>query len=422
MGDDDASNAGDDPSSNPGGGGNAGSRKRQTKKNAASVTPGVVPAPQPVDPINMDPKDAQAMFQSLASEADRLAAGGWFAEALERYNRALEFHPEDPSCLVNRSRCHMMLGDTQSALEDATKSLEKDPAFIRGIYQKAESLYAGGHFEDALVLYHRGRRARPELAGFVVGIHKATESIRNAVALLDPVKLRQKREKVKRSWGEGNGENRNVSPVPSLRVAGVPEAPRGKGRSNVPTNSTKSQVSPSPPPASYHQIRADDQEQSSQQNTFLFRTRSEPVVLLSKTEKENQERNLLEELYDDKAFLEELSRDDRFMTAGSGGGGKETGEVGKLVEEGIRFLKGRVEFWRQRNPAGVPAAAIAAADHNAATRQKILRHRGVALSNAVGKRTPMHQQNAEEEISSALCDDMPTKFEESVGEPIKIYG
>ncbi|KAJ3100070.1 Tetratricopeptide repeat protein 25 [Phlyctochytrium planicorne] len=358
---------------------NVGSKKAQAKKPEPDLTH-ALPMPVPMTPSSMDPKDAQAMFQSLSAEADKLAAGGWYLEALERYNRALGFHPDDASCLVNRSRCHMMLGDTAAALEDATKSLELDPTFIRGIFQKAEALYAGGHFEDALVLYHRGNKVRPELEGFTMGIHKATEAIRNAVALLDTVKLRKKREKVKRQWAENgmNGvlqDHRSLSPNPSV---------------GMPSHKSDA-LSPTPPPHPHASHHSGEPPGQNQLNTFVFRTRSESAMAMSKNEKEAHERNLLEELYEDKSFLEELSRDDRFMSAGGGGGGGHgTGEVGKLVEEGLRYLKVRVEFWRQRNPGGVPASTIAAAgsDHHAATRQKILRHRGVALSNAVAKRQP----------------------------------
>ncbi|KAJ3192131.1 hypothetical protein HK101_007007 [Irineochytrium annulatum] len=310
----------------------AGKLRKKVPKVAKVVSRSASPPP-------LDPKDAQALFQSLAAEADKLATGGFFAEALDRYTRALEFHPDDVDCLVNRSRCSMMLGDTASALSDAELSLQRDPNFIRGIFQKAESLYARGDFEDALVLYHRGRRVRPEMDGFHVGVAKSTEAIRSAVALLDPGKLRDKRAKVK-----ARGEVEDTAPMSAAKGEGTKKvrmvSVMGGGRGGAAAGGGGVDA------------RGRGKEFGGM-STQLFRTRSEPGMTV--LEKEMHERNLLEELYEDKVFLEELRRDDRFMMAGQGA-------VKSLVGEGLRFIDGRVEFWRQRNPSGVSAAVMAQAE------------------------------------------------------------
>ena len=49
------------------------------------------------------------------------------------------------------------------------------------IYQKAEALYAAGHFEHALVHYCRGYRMRKEKQCFRLGVQKAQEAISNAM-------------------------------------------------------------------------------------------------------------------------------------------------------------------------------------------------------------------------------------------------
>ncbi|ORY46087.1 hypothetical protein BCR33DRAFT_716089 [Rhizoclosmatium globosum] len=35
---------------------------------------------------------------------------GQFAEAIDKYTKALRFHPDQLDCLVNRARCYMMQG------------------------------------------------------------------------------------------------------------------------------------------------------------------------------------------------------------------------------------------------------------------------------------------------------------------------
>lgn len=52
---------------------------------------------------------------------------------------------------------------------------------FQGLYQKAETLYTMGDFEFALVFYHRGRRLRPDLQKFTLGIEKAQEAIVNCI-------------------------------------------------------------------------------------------------------------------------------------------------------------------------------------------------------------------------------------------------
>lgn len=54
-----------------------------------------------------------------------------------------------------RSRCYILLAQPENGLKDAEAALVIDKNFIKGIYQKAESLYYLGDFEHSLVYYHR---------------------------------------------------------------------------------------------------------------------------------------------------------------------------------------------------------------------------------------------------------------------------
>ena len=92
----------------------------------------------------------------------------------------------------SRSRCHLKLGDADSALKDAESSLKDAHDFVKGLFQKAEALYAMGDFEFALVHYHRGNKLRPELNEFRLGIQKAREAIDNSIGskfVLDKILL-----------------------------------------------------------------------------------------------------------------------------------------------------------------------------------------------------------------------------------------
>lgn len=90
-------------------------------------------------------------------------------------------NPSEKNALVARSRCYILLGQPDNALKDAESALAIDKNFLKGIYQKAESLYFLGDFEHSLMYYHRGLHLRPDHEGFKLGVHKAQKAIENAI-------------------------------------------------------------------------------------------------------------------------------------------------------------------------------------------------------------------------------------------------
>ncbi|NXF24246.1 TTC25 protein, partial [Rhodinocichla rosea] len=133
-------------------------------------------------------------FGNLMSEGLALSRRGKHDKALDCFNDALKLRAGDKHCLITRSKCFLKLGDTENSLKDAEASLQIDNTFYEGLYQKAETLYAMGDFEFALVFYHRGRRLRPDLHKFQLGIHKAEEAIINCIGNPSSVKLESKEE------------------------------------------------------------------------------------------------------------------------------------------------------------------------------------------------------------------------------------
>ncbi|KAI8035863.1 hypothetical protein M5D96_011294 [Drosophila gunungcola] len=89
--------------------------------------------------------------------------------AIHFFCKALELNSTDINALISRSKCYLLLGEASKALQDAETALGEDKNNIRAIYQKAESLYYLGQFEQSLMFFHRGLRARPELALFRLG-------------------------------------------------------------------------------------------------------------------------------------------------------------------------------------------------------------------------------------------------------------
>ncbi|NXC36801.1 TTC25 protein, partial [Campylorhamphus procurvoides] len=230
-------------------------------------------------------------FGSLITEGKTLSRRGLYRKALGCFNNALKLKEGDKKCLVTRSQCFLKLGDTEKSLKDAEASLQKDKLFCEGLYQKAETLYAMGDFEFALVFYHRGRRLRPDLHKFQLGINKAEEAIINSIGNPASLKL----------------ENREELGFVSR------QAESRKNNQKLHNKSTKDQKG----------------------------TKKQQTVKNPKTE-----RQLLGQLYDDKVYLEKLLKDEDFMQINTRQGLK----VGDLVLDGISYLNQRRDFWQQHKP------------------------------------------------------------------------
>ncbi|EAW60783.1 tetratricopeptide repeat domain 25, isoform CRA_b [Homo sapiens] len=133
----------------------------------------------------------RSTFPSYMAEGERLYLCGEFSKAAQSFSNALYLQDGDKNCLVARSKCFLKMGDLERSLKDAEASLQSDPAFCKGILQKAETLYTMGDFEFALVFYHRGYKLRPDRE-FRVGIQKAQEAINNSVGSPSSIKLENK--------------------------------------------------------------------------------------------------------------------------------------------------------------------------------------------------------------------------------------
>ncbi|NXR26006.1 TTC25 protein, partial [Cinclus mexicanus] len=228
-------------------------------------------------------------FGNLMTEGTILSRRGQHDKALGCFNDALKLRAGDKHCLITRSKCFLKLGDTENSLKDAEASLQIDKTFSEGLYQKAETLYTMGDFEFALVFYHRGRRLRPDLHKFQLGINKAEEAIVNCIGNPSSVKLESKEE-----------------------LCFVSRQAESKKDNQKQQNKPKDQK---------------DKKQT-------------------KKKSPKTEQQLLGELYADKAFLEKLLKDKDLMQSSTRQGIK----VMDLVLDGISYLNRRRDFWQQQKP------------------------------------------------------------------------
>nr|XP_033340196.1 tetratricopeptide repeat protein 25-like isoform X1 [Megalopta genalis] len=107
-----------------------------------------------------------------------------YHKAMCLLNQALTLEPNDRNALIARSKCHLLLGEPQKALQDAENALRykmKSANMAKAIYCKAEALYHLGDYEMSLVYYYRGMRIRPEYGQFRLGVQKSKDAIKNVL-------------------------------------------------------------------------------------------------------------------------------------------------------------------------------------------------------------------------------------------------
>ncbi|KAI5742616.1 tetratricopeptide repeat protein 25 [Diaphorina citri] len=226
--------------------------------------------------------------------------------AINFVKKALELNPTDKNALVARSKCYLLLGESQKALEDAETALENDKGFIRAIFQKAEALYHLGDFEHSLMYYHRGLKIRPELEEFRLGVQKAQEAIENTIGKIGAP----------------------IDSAPSSSGGTLDKTPSPSGGAISPED----------------QSRTPDTAKSSSQSGSETKQKNK-AAMEKRQDSKKISRLLLGELHRDKEYLENLLKNPNIRSPHN----QESSDfIIAQAEEGIKFLINRQEFWRQQ--------------------------------------------------------------------------
>lgn len=255
-----------------------------------------------------DVSESEQLYKQFLAEGGSYEQSSNYQQAINCYDKAIDaiseggqIQEEDLGihCLCLRSRCHLRLGDHVAALADAEAALKPNKAYLKGLYAKAEALYYKGDFEFALVYFHRGLAGCEKAAGpsknFDLGVQKSKEAIDNAIGNTDHCRLSAK--------GDLSG----------YYVAAASDEPTKRVASN--------------------------QSSTSRRRQGTGRNRSAKAG----GGKDRTVKQLLGDLYADKAYLEELCND----TTLNGALGQ---EVRGLASSGSSYLDKRTEFWRQQKP------------------------------------------------------------------------
>lgn len=318
-------------------------------------------------PPKVSPEFAAALslFQTLMAEGEGLMRKGFFSKSELAFKRALtvkrktyklgdkRFVDRDViHCLLQRSNCRMQMGDPKSALEDAEEALQETLIEMTGVnylnpgqqydhalpmdYPKAllaraDSLYALGDFELALVDYHCGSRMRPESQKFKHGVQKAIEAIQQAIGKIDAKRIRVQRERglQKQEIREASAKKKRTLEQQELKR--LDSSFNSSGKKSFSSGSGSANGGSSSSSRKHHRSKVSSAAVASQS------------ALRSRIEKE---KIFLEELSEDRVFLLNLKSDPSVMTAGSH-------EVGAMINTALEYLETRVEFWRRHNPTAI---------------------------------------------------------------------
>ncbi|KAI8924933.1 hypothetical protein BC831DRAFT_401767 [Entophlyctis helioformis] len=263
------------------------------------------------------------LVSSLIAEADLFTRHADYPAAIQLYTRALELKPGHVHLLICRSRCRALQGDTTGALKDADEILAQDAKSARGIMCKADALFAAGDFEMAMVWYHRGDRLRGEHVEFKRGVVRCREAIERAMMEVDVEKMRAARAAAKARAAAAAA----AGPI-AANTGGTGRTGGAAAAATFTTSATAAH--PGGAAASGGTPRR-----------ALSQQRASELI----------DHNLLEELFEDYGFLKDLQGDDVFMAAGDG-------QIGEYVTDAIKYLDGRIEFWRARNPRGLHESTV----------------------------------------------------------------
>ncbi|UJR35341.1 hypothetical protein I4U23_028101 [Adineta vaga] len=260
--------------------------------------------------VSSETKGPLKSFQALMGEGEKFSRDKLYIKAIQSYTEALDLLPQDDdkstakdindrlNGLVARSACYLKIGKNNLALQDAEESLKSNKEFTRGLYQKAEALYAMGEFELALMFYHRGKKLRSDLREFQLGINKAQEAIDNSVGDPNRVKLEASGDlSIFYKNDEEDAKKKKKQPIGYVRASQRKD--------------TTVQRKPHPPPAN------------------------------PKTTKQ-----LLGDLYEDRVFLDKIINNTTVTKANT----KSGDAIYQLASDGIDYLDGRTHFWRQQEP------------------------------------------------------------------------
>ena len=257
-------------------------------------------------------------IQHLTLEGDTSIQKLDFLHAITCFSQALELSEssEDENkkyhilhCLLQSSKAKLYLGDAKGALIAADRAFEQSKedekcfnAHCESLFRKAEAYFHIGNFEDALMYYHRGIHLDPKEDGeFHQGINKSIDAINQTLEAVDADHLRK--------WKLEHVGRRKMSIKAKSFMAIGKKVIAETAEDTVDTQKQ-------PQPAQKH-------------------------IPFSLHNHRQGKKNYLDELQEDKDFLEDLYNDPSMQD-------KNLSSTLRTIKGSLDYLSSREDFWRLR--------------------------------------------------------------------------
>jgi len=143
--------------------------------------------------------------EAVKAEGNDFFKAGKYADAVEKYNEAIELNPEVPAVYCNRAFCHIKMENHGLAIADATAALELDKSFFKGYYRRGSAYMALAKYKDALKDFKSLRQLKP--------------NDRDALEKFKACEKEVKREQFERAIHSDDAEQRSV--VDNLDVSSI---------------------------------------------------------------------------------------------------------------------------------------------------------------------------------------------------------
>merc|ERR1712203_212006 len=85
-----------------------------------------------------------------------------FMQAACEYTLAMQLDPSCAALWANRAACYMKLGQTQEALDDASKCVELDAGNAKGWFRKGACLQQLEKYPEAIQAYLEAEKLEPK--------------------------------------------------------------------------------------------------------------------------------------------------------------------------------------------------------------------------------------------------------------------
>ena len=86
---------------------------------------------------------------------------GHYAQAIVKYNEAIDLDPEVPAFYTNRAFCHLKMENHGLVIADATVAIELDKTFVKAYHRRGSAYMALAQFKNALKDFKAAKQLKP---------------------------------------------------------------------------------------------------------------------------------------------------------------------------------------------------------------------------------------------------------------------